>query len=150
MSKGAFWMTPGHPDWPVVACPPEEDRCRHEMAAETDIRQILARYGPVGAFSSSFGVQDFDSDMTADYQRLFAAKEAYLASEAFRAVYPTWEAMQAALVAGKAIYEQGELFAVEFEPAQSAGSDSSAGQAEGAAGSSAGSVTQVTDSGKPL
>lgn len=145
-----YWPTLGDPGWPVVSCPPGEDRCRHEMASETDIRQILARYGPVGAFSSSFGVQDFDSDMTLDAQRVFDAREAYLASDAFRAVYPSWESMQEALAAGKAVYDQGELFVVEVEGPQSGPSASATGQAEGAPGGKPEVVTQVTESGKPV
>lgn len=130
-----YWMTSSHPDWPVVACTPEEDVCRHEAAPETDIRQILARFGPVGAFpaSSSFGIQDFDSDPTLEFQRLHQARAVYLASDALSATYPTWESAQAALMAGKLIYREGELYVVESEAPKSGASEAATGQAEGAA-----------------
>lgn len=138
-----YWMTLDHPDWPVVVCSPDEDRCRHEMAQETDIRHILARYGPLHAFPSSqlFGVQDFDSDPTLEYQRVHAARDAYLSSKGLSDLYPDWESARAALAAGKLVYREGELFVLESDVPPSGASEAGTGQAEGAAES----VTKVTD-----
>lgn len=133
-----YWMTPDHPDWPVVKCHGDEDRTRHELAPETDIRNILSRYGPLGAFphlssAPQFGLQDFDSDPTLEFQRLHQARDVYLASEALSAVYPSWESARDALVAGKLVYREGELFVVESEAPKSGASEAATGQAEGAA-----------------
>lgn len=138
MARKPYWMTSDHPDWPVLNCPADEDMCRHEMAAETDIRTILARYGPVGAFALApqFGVQDFDTDSTSSLLFLRDAHEAYLASEAFRGRWPTWDEAQAALAAGSLVFEDGQLFAVESGAPQSGAPEAAAGQAEGASGSS--------------
>lgn len=85
-----------------LICPPEEDRTRHEQAADTDINTLLQRYG-LGAPQKAleFGHANYDLDRLGAYAAIDDLRAAWTRlPEHARERYPNPTALLAAVADG--------------------------------------------------
>lgn len=112
-----------------ISFPVEEDRTRQEFAEESDVNNILRRFG-AGGFEMRpvmYGTQDTDADLQTVYMAASVAQDAWAKlPEPLRKRYPGWPELLVAMEAGEASLVDPDGVVSVPDPAPPAGGSSGA------------------------
>lgn len=82
-------------DQAVLNCSESRDMARQEFKAESDINEILKKFGLTNPLRQvTYGEVDFDLDLQQAFAAIAAAKQAYREiPDELKAVVPSWQAL---------------------------------------------------------